>query len=313
LCDTSTGTPRPLIPEANRRQVFAAVHGLAHPGTRATRRLLAAKFVWRGMNSDVPRWIKDCQSCTRGKVTTQPAAAVHPIAVPLRKFSRIHVDLVGPLPVAADGSTYLLTIIDRTTRWLEATPLRTMDARTCADALVSSWVSRYDVPSQITTDRGHQFTSEIWAALCARLGISHITTTAYHPQANGMVERAHRQLKDVLRARLVGGEWPLHLPWVLFGLRAAPKEDSAISSAELVFGEPLTLPGEILDKPGPSAPLQTVQSQPLPTRPLSYAQVAKSVPQQLRTAVFVYIRRGGVVPPLPPLYHGPFKVLEAGD
>jgi hypothetical protein len=195
-----------------------------------------------------------------------------------------------------------LTIIDRTTRWLEATPLRTMDARTCADALVSSWVSRYGVPSQIT--------SEIWTALCARLGISHITTTAYHPQANGMVERAHRQLKDALRARLVGGDWPLHLPWVLFGLRAAPKEDSAISSAELVFGEPLILPGEILDKPGPPAPLQP---QPLPTRPLSYAQVTRSVPQQLREAVFVYIHRGGVVPPLSPMYQGPFKVLEAGD
>jgi hypothetical protein len=42
LCDMSTGVPRPLIPVANRRQLFAAVHGLAHPGTRATWRLLAA-------------------------------------------------------------------------------------------------------------------------------------------------------------------------------------------------------------------------------------------------------------------------------
>jgi transposase InsO family protein len=204
--------------------------------------------------------------------------------------------------VATDSSTYLLTIIDRTTRWLEATPLRTMDARTCADALVASWVSRYGVPSQITTDRGRQFTSEIWAVLCARLGISHITTMAYHPQANGMVERAHRQLKDALRAQLVGGDWPLHLPWVLFGLRAAPREDSAISSEELVLGAPLTLPGELLDKPGPSVPLQAVQPQPLPTRPLSYAQVASSIPQQLRTATFIYICRGSVVPHL--LYHG---------
>jgi transposase InsO family protein len=104
------------------------------------------------------------------------------------------------------------------------------------------------------TDRGRQFTSALWTALCSRLGIAHITITAYHPQANGMVERAHRQIKEALRAILPQGDWPLHLPWVLFSLRAAPKEDSAISSAELVFGAPLTLPSEILEWPEFTSP-----------------------------------------------------------
>ncbi len=78
-------------------------------------------------------------------------------------------------------------------------------------------------------------------------------TTAYHPQANGMIERAHRQIKDALRVRLAGPSWPEHVPWVLLGLRAAPKEDSAVSSAELVFGSPLILPGEFVDVPEPPA------------------------------------------------------------
>jgi transposase InsO family protein len=159
-------------------------------------------------------------------VTSQPAAPVQPIQVPARRFSHIHVDLVGPLPVAADGSTYLLTIFNRSTRWLEAVPLRNMETTTCVEALISTSVSRYGVPSNITTDRGQQFTSALWSGLCHRLGVTHITTTAYHPQSNGMVERAHRQIKDALRARLAGVEWPQHLPWVLLGLRAAPKEDA---------------------------------------------------------------------------------------
>jgi hypothetical protein len=57
-----------------------------------------------------------------------------------------------------------------------------------------------------------------------------------------MVERFHRQLKDALRARLVNQDWLSQLPWVLLGLRAAPKEDCGLSSAEMVFGEPLVLP-----------------------------------------------------------------------
>ena len=94
----------------------------------------------------------------------------------------------------------------------------------CVEALISGWVARFGVPADITSDRGVQFSSGVWAGLCRRLGISHHSTTAYHPQSNGMVERFHRQLKDALRARLQGQDWVSQLPWVLLGLRAAPKE-----------------------------------------------------------------------------------------
>jgi hypothetical protein len=169
------------------------------------------------------------------------------------------------------------------------------------------------VPDTITSDKGTQFLSATWAALCNRLGINHITTTSYHPQSNGMVERVHRQLKDALRARRAGPLWPDHLPWVLLGLRAAPKEDAAVSSAELVLGSPLHLPGQLAtekETPLPQVAARLSRVQPPPTRPLTYAQAAASAPNLLDAADYVYIRRGGVVPPLQPLYLGPYRVLE---
>jgi hypothetical protein len=72
-------------------------------------------------------------------------------------------------------------------------------------------------------------------------------TSAYHPQANGLVERFHRQLKASLRSRLCGVDWLKHLPWVMLGLRISPKEDNALSSAELVFGSPLVMLGRFLE------------------------------------------------------------------
>ncbi len=296
LGDISRGIWRPLVPASYRRAVFEACHNVAHPGTRATRRLLAARFVWPGMNADIGAWRRDCQACQRGKVTKQPAAPLQPIPIPGRRFSNIHLDLVGPLPTSREGHTHILTIIDRTARWLEAIPLQSTSARACADALVEGWIARFGVPAHITTDRGVQFTSEVWSLLCDTLGVSHSMTTSYHPQSNGMIERSHRQIKDSLRSRVAGQEWQQHLPWVLLGLRVAPKEDSGLSSAELVYGSTLTLPGDFLANPeSPTSEfLQRVQQlQPPRTRLQDRPPQPAKLKGSLAEASHVYVRRGG--------------------
>jgi cleavage and polyadenylation specificity factor subunit 1 len=314
-CDTSSGNRRPLLPVALREKVFHSVHDLAHPGIRASRRLVSSRYVWKGLAADVRRWCQECQACQRGKITTQPAAPVVPIPIPSLRFSHLHMDIVGPLPVSSEGFRYVLTIIDRSTRWLEVFPLKDIEAASIADCFIRQWVPRFGIPAKITTDRGTQFTASTWASLCVKLGIDHILTTAYHPQANGMVERSHRQLKNSLRARLAANDWPDHLPWVLLGLHAAPKEDSAVSSAELVFGVKLALPGEF-NATAESSPAEFVKRlhsspfSPPATRPLTYAQAAAAPSAALMTADFVYIRKGGSAPPLSPLYVGPYRVIS---
>ena len=69
-------------------------------------------------------------------MTKQPAAPIQPIPISQRCFSHVHMDLVGPLPVSSDSFCYILTMIDRTTRWLEAVPLKEMTASMCAAAFM---------------------------------------------------------------------------------------------------------------------------------------------------------------------------------
>ena len=176
--DTSTGTFRPFVPEGLRRQVFEQLHNIAHPGRRASRRLISCRFVWRGLAADVCRWAKECLACQRAKVHRHVHVRPLHIPIPARRFSHVHVDLVGPLP-PSQGFTYLFTAIDRTTRWAEAIPLGSITAADCAQALLQGWVSRFGVPAAVTSDRGAQFTSEVWAELCALLGVQHRQTTAY--------------------------------------------------------------------------------------------------------------------------------------
>ena len=67
-------------------------------------------------------------------------------------------------------------------------------SKTFASKLIDSWISMFGFPTTITTDRGSQFTSSMFRQLSHLLGSSHVRTTAYHPSANGLVERFHRQL-----------------------------------------------------------------------------------------------------------------------
>ena len=309
LCDGSTGALRPVVPGPWRRAVFHSVHDLAHAGTRATRRMLTSRFVWRQCAADVAAWCRECQQCARGKVTRQEVAPVEPIPVPSTPYTHVHVDLVGPLPASSKGHTYLLTMVDRTTRWPEVVPLNNISAQVVADAFVDTWVARFGVPSTVTTDRGTQFTGSTWQCLCRTLGVKHVTTTAYHPQANGLVERFHRQLKAALRARSGGKEWLEHLPWVLLGLRTAPKEEANVSAAEAALGSPLQLPGQPLPVDRPN-----VQEGGRPGIPStvkrSYAEVAAGPPSWPGEGDLVYVRDGQPRGPLAPTYSGPYRVLE---
>ena len=76
------------------------------------------------------------------------------------------------------------------------------------------------------------------------LGTKRSRTTAYHPQTKGMVERFHRQLKAALKAQPNPDAWIETLPLILLGIRTALKEDLNTTTAEMVCGTTLRLPGE---------------------------------------------------------------------
>ena len=71
---------------------------------------------------------------------------------PSGRFSHVNLDLVGPLPPSRDY-TYLLTMVDRFTRWPEAIPLTSTDTEEIARAFITHWVARFGVPENISTDR----------------------------------------------------------------------------------------------------------------------------------------------------------------
>ena len=320
LCDMSTGFPRPYIPASFRKTIFHSLHNLSHPGIRATQKLLTDRFVWDGINRDVHSWAKTCLKCQRCKIHRHVKSPLGTFSSPDARFGHVHLDIVGPLP-PSEGHTYLLTCVDRYTRWPEAFPISNITADTVARTFVAHWIARFGTPSTVTTDRGRQFESRLFHALTNLLGTTRIRTTAYHPAANGLVERLHRQLKASLKAH-AGARWTENLPLDLLGIRTAVKSDLGCSAAELVYGTTLRLPGQFVANTDtdvdidPGDYVHRLRRFMLDIRPHSTrTQHGRPtyIPSNLNSAPHVFIRDDSVSKPLQPPYRGPYPVIRRTD
>ena len=318
LCDISSEPPRPVLPASLVDAVLSKFHGLSHMGGNATLRGLRQRYVWTRMASQVKAFCRACVPCQLSKITRHTKSPLAPLDMPDSRFTALHLDIVGPLP-SAGGYNYLLTIIDRYTRWLEAIPLASITAKDCADAVLHHWISRFGAPASIVTDRGRQFTSGLWAELSALLGISRSLTTAYHPQSNGLIERQHRTLKERLMSRACAsgsGTWLDHLPFVLLGMRTAIRPDSSCAPADLLYGAPLRLPGDMFSpsEPAPlpsdfASRLRVVLSAAAPIPIAHHGVPVSHVDPALASASHVFLRVDAVRRPLVPPFLGPFRVL----
>ena len=320
ICETSSGTSRPFIPGKFRRQVFNSIHGLAHPSIRNTRKLITARFFWPSMNKDVNNWSRTCIHCQRCKINRHVASPHGTFKLPDARFDHVHLDIVGPLP-PSEGNSYILTAVDRFTRWPEAFPMPNITADTVAKTFIRGWVSRFGVPSTVTTDQGRQFESDLFKQLSILLGTTRVRTSPYNPAANGLVERLHRQIKTALTAHGNSINWTDSLPLVLLGIRSAIKEDLKCTSAELVYGTTLRLPADIFS---PNLNESVDQStfvcklkdqmnrlSPTPTRISKQTQIF--VHKELQDCSHVFVRHDGIRKPLTPPYNGPFRVLARTD
>ena len=140
------------------------------------------------------------------------------------------------------------------------------------------------------------------------LGTHRIRTTAYHPAANGLVERFHRQLKAAL-STAPRTQWIEALPLVLLGIRSSLKEDLHASTSDLVYGTTLRLPGqffapsldkEVIDSASYVSRLRTHMQQVRPTPTSHHARIKPHVSSTLNTCTHVFVRHDALRKALQP-------------
>ena len=145
-------------------------------------------------------------------------------------------------------------------------------------------------------------------------------TCSFRPESNGMVERMHRTLKTALRCQENPTDWYSKLGFVLLGMRSAVKEDLGCSTAELTFGTPLRIPGEIFVSERETIPatehgrqLSCFMKTLRPCAPREPCKRDYFVEQKLFSCFHVFVRNDAAKTSLDRTYTGPYRVLHRND
>lgn len=162
------------------------------------------------------------------------------------------IDFVGPLPMSRSGNNYLITFTDYLSRTFRTVPFRCDDiesfpATSLAEAYFVNIFRYHCLPSAVHTDRGPSFTSEFWTSLMALCGTEVRTSTAFHPQTQGLTERANCTIIYSLKHYLhsLYETWDEHLIAVEFAYNTSTHPTLGITPFEALYGfnprSPLTL------------------------------------------------------------------------
>jgi hypothetical protein len=94
------------------------------------------------MRKSIENYINNCDPCQRRKSPRKQIAPLGEVDAPKRPFEITSMDITGPYPISHRKNKYLLTIMDKFTRYVEVYPISEQSAET-ADAFM---------PQKLSTD-----------------------------------------------------------------------------------------------------------------------------------------------------------------
>ena len=153
------------------------------------------------MTSQMLQSIKTCTCCVQYE-SSLPKAPLHPIMA-TAPLDLLHVDFTSiettVEPNQSPRVANVLVFQDHFMKHVLAYVTPNQTAKTIAKFLYQGYISVFGAPARLLSDRGANFMSSVIEEMCKILGMKKLQTMPYHPQTNGLVERLHQMIMQMIR------------------------------------------------------------------------------------------------------------------
>ena len=251
LCFKHTRSQIPLrvVPAPLLTSVLSYAHSAIHHGKTKMEHIIVnqMKYWWPKMREHIKIYCKCCNTCQHNKpgVWKMYSRGNIKLFTATEPFEQISTDIVGPLPMSQSGNRYIVTMIDKFSRYCMLVPVPDVTALSVIKA-IDRWITTFGPPKSILSDNGPQFISNIYRDyLDNHKNIKYRYTSTYHPQCNGQIERLHRWIKERLTLisydgglNFVNGEddWADYLGIIQYTYNSTPNLATTYSPMDIVIG-----------------------------------------------------------------------------
>lgn len=180
---------------------------LVHPGTKTFYNTVKNYYSMKNLKKSVEKIVDNCITCQAQKSQRNYYAPFKGSLTSQMPFQDISTDIYGPIPgseIALRGGeefSYILTIIDRCTRWAIVKPMKEVTSKEVIRILQDYWIKPYGIPRTLLSDQGRQYTSKEFNNELQEWKIYHLMSTSYNPRGNSISERINQVIARAFRCQ----------------------------------------------------------------------------------------------------------------
>ena len=154
-------------------------------------------------------------------------------------------------------------MIDQFSKWVEYSAIPEQSTETVVLEFLIRFVATFGCPTEVHTDQGTNFESNLFKAFCSAMGTAKTRTSPYRSSSNGQIERQNRTILQIFRCMIKGNitNWDKDLPLALMAMHSTVQKSTGFTPNQVMLGRETIPPGELV--------LGTVDLNVSPTDPAS--------------------------------------------